>query len=44
MNRIQSEDHSSELMKSTKFQCLVLMTKCIFKTMDMIDYKKQLSY
>ena len=37
MNRIQSEDHSSELIKSTKFQCLVLMTKCIFKTMEMMD-------
>ena len=37
MNRIKIEDHSSELIKSTKFQCLVLMTKCIFKTMEMMD-------
>ena len=25
-------------MKSTKFQCLVLTTKYISKTMDMMDY------
>ena len=25
-------------MKSTKFYCLVLMTKYLFKTMDMMDY------
>ena len=49
MNRIRSKEQ--KLMKSTKFHCLVLMTKYVFKTMDMMDQllgirikqKKQLS-
>ena len=39
INRIQSKDHriGAEHMKSTKLNCLVLMTKHIFKTMDIIE-------
>ena len=51
VNRIQSKDHgigASEINKSSN--CLVLMTKCIFKTMDMayelldirLNYEKEL--
>ena len=43
MNRIQSKDNRIKTfnkinkMKSTKFQCLVLMTKYISKTVDIMD-------
>ena len=37
MNRIQSKVLKQEHMKSTKFHCLVLMTKYISKTIDMVD-------
>ena len=49
MERIKSEDIEQEHIKLTKFGCLVLMKKQIFKTMDMtadqllaikVNYKK----
>ena len=40
MNRIQSKDHkigTYEINIVLRFLCLTLMTKCLFKTMDVID-------
>ena len=38
MKRFQSKDHTeTELLKSAKFHCLVLMTKYWSKAMDMMD-------
>ena len=37
MNRIQSKDHRIELMKSTQFYYLALMTKYIPIIMDMFE-------
>ena len=37
MNRIQSMNIKQEHMKVTKFHGLILMTKCIFKTIDKTD-------
>ena len=37
INKIQSKDRRQEDIKSTKFHCLVLMTKYIFKIMGMMD-------
>ena len=37
MNRIQSKGHRKEHVKSTKFYCLVLITKYVSKTMDMTN-------
>ena len=34
MNRIQIKDHRIGIMKSTKFHCLVLITKYMSKIMD----------
>ena len=34
INRIQSKDHR---IGTNEFHCLVLITKCISKTMDMKD-------
>ena len=36
MNRTQVKIIEQELMKPTKFHCLVFMTKYIFKTVDMM--------
>ena len=38
INRIQSKDHRIGHMNSAKFHCLVLMTKFISKTTDMMNY------
>ena len=38
MIRIQYKDYRIGTYEINKFPCLVLMTKYIFKTMDMIDY------
>ena len=40
MNKIQSKDHkigTYEINIVLRFLCLTLMTKCLFKTMDVID-------
>ena len=37
MNRIQSMNIKQEHMKQTKFHGLILMTKCIFKTIEKTD-------
>ena len=36
INRIQSKDHIIGTSEITKFNCLLLMTKYIFKIMDMM--------
>ena len=37
MNRIQSMNIKQEHMKQTKFHGLILMIKCIFKTIEKTD-------
>ena len=38
MNWIQSKDHRIGTYEINQISCLVLMTKYIFKTIDMMDY------
>ena len=38
MNRIQSMNIKQEHMKQTKFHGLILMIKCIFKTIEKTDW------
>ena len=37
MNRIWSSDHRIRAMQSTKFNCLVLMSRYISQAMDMME-------
>ena len=44
MHGIESKDHRIEIYEIYKFHCFALMTKYIFKTMNLIELIRKSSY